>query len=181
MDPVTRTIGTATVVALTDGEGLFYQPLRDAFPDVPDETWDRSAAVDPQAHAPDGGWRLQFRCFGVRLPDDRVILVDAGIGPVDSPAAAWAPVPGVLPAHLEAAGINPGQVDTVVLTHLHTDHIGWAVVRDGEDGRRPYFANARYVLQQAELVGNLDDQPESGGGTDRAASRQCAVIHCGWR
>jgi glyoxylase-like metal-dependent hydrolase (beta-lactamase superfamily II) len=151
MDPATRTIGTATVVALTDGTGLFYQPVREAFPDVPEETWLRAAALDPVAHATNGQWRMQFHCFGVRLPDDRVILVDAGIGPADSPAAAWAPVPGDLPARLDAAGISPEQVDTVVLSHLHTDHVGWAVVRDGAGERTPYFANARYVLQKAEL------------------------------
>jgi glyoxylase-like metal-dependent hydrolase (beta-lactamase superfamily II) len=35
-------------------------------------------------------------------------------------------------------------VDTVVLTHLHTDHIGWAVVGT------PYFPNATYLLQRAD-------------------------------
>src|SRR5262245_13313892 len=120
MDPATRTIGSATVVALTDGTGLFFQRVREAFPDVPEQTWIRAAALDPVAHAAAGEWRLHFHCFGVRLPDDRVILVDAGIGPADSPAAAWAPVPGDLPAQLAAAGISPAQVDTVVLSHLHT-------------------------------------------------------------
>jgi glyoxylase-like metal-dependent hydrolase (beta-lactamase superfamily II) len=44
-------------------------------------------------------------------------------------------------------------VDTVVLTHMHTDHIGWAVER-GE----PYFRNARYVMQRAEVdaIGRLN-------------------------
>jgi len=51
-------------------------------------------------------------------------------------------------------------VRTVVLTHLHTDHIGWAVTSASERSSeasdavgmtaRPYFRNARYLLQRAE-------------------------------
>jgi glyoxylase-like metal-dependent hydrolase (beta-lactamase superfamily II) len=39
-------------------------------------------------------------------------------------------------------------VDTVVLTHLHADHCGWAVTQGGE----PLFPNARYVLHRDELA-----------------------------
>jgi glyoxylase-like metal-dependent hydrolase (beta-lactamase superfamily II) len=178
MSPATRTIGTATVVALTDGGGLFFKPLHEAFPGVPDETWHRAARLDPAAQAADGAWHLRFRCFGVRLPDSRMILVDAGIGPADSPAAAWAPVPGELPAALEAAGIDANQVDTVVLTHLHTDHVGWAVVRDGGGIRTPYFANARYVLQKAELeaVSTINPRLDEALIAPLRASEQLSIV-----
>lgn len=58
-------------------------------------------------------------------------------------------MPGALPASLAAAGIEPSEADTVVLTHLHTDRVGWAVV--GGEQTRPFFPNAAYLLQQAEL------------------------------
>jgi glyoxylase-like metal-dependent hydrolase (beta-lactamase superfamily II) len=151
MGHVVRTIGTTTVYALTDAAGFFFQPSREAFPDVADAMWERAARLDPEAHAPEGTWWLQFRCFAVRLDDGRMILVDTGIGPADSPAAAWAPVPGVLPDRLADAGITPDDIDTVVITHLHTDHVGWSVVGDSQATRCPYFPNARYLLQRAEL------------------------------
>jgi glyoxylase-like metal-dependent hydrolase (beta-lactamase superfamily II) len=44
--------------------------------------------------------------------------------------------------------IPPDEVDVVVLTHMHSDHIGWAV--DGQAGT-PYFGNARYLMQRAEI------------------------------
>jgi glyoxylase-like metal-dependent hydrolase (beta-lactamase superfamily II) len=140
---VTRT--GPIVIALEDGAGPFFQPRQRAFPQATAEHWRRADALDPGSVGPAGEWLLRFRCFAIRLDDGRVVLVDAGIGPVDSPAASWAPVPGRLPQELAAAGLDPAEVHAVVLTHLHTDHVGWAVT-----GTRPFFPNARYLLQQAE-------------------------------
>jgi glyoxylase-like metal-dependent hydrolase (beta-lactamase superfamily II) len=134
------------VIPLEDAEGPFFEPRENAFPDVPAELWAEADRRDPGA-VRDGGWWLRFRCFALRPADGPVILVDTGIGSAASPARAWAPVPGHLPDSLAAAGIAPGDVDTVVLTHLHTDHIGWSV---GEDGA-PFFPDARYVVQRADL------------------------------
>ncbi|WP_091102985.1 MBL fold metallo-hydrolase [Micromonospora citrea] len=147
--PPRRTLGSITVTALTDGEGPFFQPREEAFPDATGEHWRAADRRDPGAVTADGRWWLPFRSFAIRAGDGPVTLVDAGIGPADSPAASWAPVPGRLPAELAAAGIDPADVRTVVLTHLHSDHIGWAVT--GSPGT-PYFPNADYVLQRAELA-----------------------------
>ncbi|MFD0367539.1 MBL fold metallo-hydrolase [Streptomyces sp. NPDC059071] len=141
-------VGPYTVIALADGEGPFFSPRAEAFPDATAEQWAAADRLDPGALDADGRWWLPFRAFAIRS-DQGVTVVDAGIGPVDSPAASWAPVPGVLPASLAAAGIEPSDVDSVVLTHLHTDHVGWAVV--GGEQARPFFPNAEYLLQQAEL------------------------------
>ncbi|GAA4688915.1 MBL fold metallo-hydrolase [Phytohabitans rumicis] len=141
--PLTRTVGPATIVAMQDGEGPFFQPREEAFPQATAEQWRRADERDPGAVTADGQWWLRFRCFAVRH-GDRVTMVDTGIGPADSLAASWAPVPGRLPEELAAAGIDPADVDTVVITHLHTDHIGWAVVGT------PYFPNATYLIQRAD-------------------------------
>ncbi|WP_406638735.1 MBL fold metallo-hydrolase [Amycolatopsis sp. WGS_07] len=83
----------------------------------------------------------------------RTVLVDAGFGPRPSGephlpqhsreqlhpvvSAVEAEDTGGLPAALAEAGVAREDVDTVVLTHLHADHIGW-VAPNGE----PYFPNA---------------------------------------
>ena len=149
--PLIRRAGTATVIALEDGVGTFFRPREEVFPKASAADWARADALDPGAVTPDGQWLLRFRCFAIRLDSGETLLVDAGIGPAGSPAAAWAPVPGRLPEELAAVTIDREAVSAVVLTHLHTDHIGWAVVGDGE-APRPYFPNARYVLQRAEVA-----------------------------
>ncbi|MGW1954455.1 MBL fold metallo-hydrolase [Streptomyces sp. NPDC001920] len=146
--PPSLQVGPYTVIALADGAGPFFSPRSEAFPDATAEQWAAADQFDPGALDADGRWRLQFRAFAIRS-ERGVTLVDAGIGPADGPAASWAPVPGELPASLAAAGVEPSEVDTVVLTHLHTDHVGWAVV--GGEQARPFFPNAEYLLQQAEL------------------------------
>lgn len=49
-------------------------------------------------------------------------------------------------AALSAAGYTPDQVDVVVLTHMHGDHIGGMTMEDGS----PTFPNARYVTGRVE-------------------------------
>lgn len=74
---------------------------------------------------------------------DRVILIDTGIGG-DRMMGNDA---GRLLANLKAAGIEPKDVDAVVLTHAHPDHC-WALMAD--DGTRN-FPNAQIYLTQADL------------------------------
>ncbi|MGI8692373.1 MAG: MBL fold metallo-hydrolase [Geodermatophilaceae bacterium] len=138
-------VGDLEVLAFCDGTGSFFESRSTAFPAATPESWRAADELDPGSVDRDGAWQLRFRMFGLRLPDGRVMLVDAGIGPADSPARSWTPVPGALPQLLAAAGVSRSSVDTVILTHLHSDHVGWAVV-DGE----PYFPAAQYVLQRSE-------------------------------
>jgi glyoxylase-like metal-dependent hydrolase (beta-lactamase superfamily II) len=153
---VVERFGRYEVIALLDASGPFrLSSAADAFPDATPEDWRRAGRVDPEAFGADGAWRLAFRCFAIRRPGGRFVLVDAGVGPAQSPAASWAPVPGRLPDLLPVAGIDRGDVDTVVLTHLHADHVGWSVLPDGE----PLFPAARHVVQRHEVA-----EVESQGG-----------------
>ncbi|HCM5774641.1 TPA: MBL fold metallo-hydrolase [Klebsiella variicola subsp. variicola] len=53
--------------------------------------------------------------------------------------------------NLRAAGVNPEDVTLVLLTHLHTDHVGWNTVWQ-DDRWVPLFPNARYLCSAKELT-----------------------------
>ena len=60
---------------------------------------------------------------------------------------------------LAAHGIGPEDIDFVMCTHLHSDHIGWNTRL--ENGRWvPTFPNARYVFSEKELVAWRDEGHE---------------------
>ena len=59
-----------------------------------------------------------------------------------------------MPEGLSALGIAPSDVGTVVLTHLHEDHVGWVLGRAG----LPLFANAQHVVQATEVRAVADDR-----------------------
>jgi glyoxylase-like metal-dependent hydrolase (beta-lactamase superfamily II) len=134
-------------VALLDTFGPFFVTRDVAFPDATPTDWRRAERVDPGAFGPDRTWNLDFHCFVIRHADGRIALIDTGVGPVGSPASSWAPVPGRLVDALTAAGVDPQDVNVVVLTHLHEDHYGGSVDLAGV----PMFPNARYVVQQEEI------------------------------
>jgi glyoxylase-like metal-dependent hydrolase (beta-lactamase superfamily II) len=151
----TRTVGSLEVVALLDAFGPFFVTRDVAFPDATPLDWRRAERVDPGAFGPDDIWNLDFHCFVIRHPDGRIALIDTGVGPVGSPASSWAPVPGRLLDALTSAGVDPQDVDIVVLTHLHEDHYGGSVDLSGE----PIFPNARYVVQQEEVSSLVPGDP----------------------
>lgn len=77
-------------------------------------------------------------------------------------------------ADLAAAGFPREDVDTVICTHLHFDHVGWnTMLVDGE--WVPTFPNARYVLCRDEWAHWSSSTPKGAGGSGYAATLDDAV------
>ena len=144
----TLTVGAVEVTAVRDVVADFPDPLADAFPGVGAAAWAPYRRRYPGVFDGDDRWRLRVWCFVVRT-GDRVVLVDTGVGGPGAPGASWIGTPGRLPGELAAAGVGLDEVDLVVLTHLHLDHIGWNLAEDG-GSPRPLFPRARYLVQRSD-------------------------------
>jgi glyoxylase-like metal-dependent hydrolase (beta-lactamase superfamily II) len=117
-----------TVDTLLDSEGSFAT-VHEAFP-----------AVDS-----DERWVLPFNCVLVR-DAGTTVLIDTGVGPKPR---SFMPEPDAhLIDELARHGVAPQDVDVVVHTHLHVDHVGW-------DGA---FPNARYVVHEDDWAFFMTDE-----------------------
>ncbi|MEX2455009.1 MAG: MBL fold metallo-hydrolase [Rhodospirillaceae bacterium] len=93
---------------------------------------------------------FSFQSFVIETPR-LTILVDGCIGEdKDRPGRAhWHRRKWPWMANLAAAGFRPEDIDVVMCTHLHIDHVGWNTQL--KDGRWvPTFPNARYVFSETE-------------------------------
>ena len=134
----TVTIGSVAITALLDAP--FLQNPKVLTPEHADDL----AAEYRDALDARGLFLGAITCYLIRSAG-QLILVDTGIGPRKRPGFPA----GHLDDALRAAGVRPDEIDVVVHTHLHTDHIGWNTY-DADDGRPAiFFPNARFVIQQA--------------------------------
>lgn len=98
---------------------------------------------------------IDIRTSYVNIPlintGKELILIDVGGGP------NWQPNAGKLVDNLRAAGYQPEEVDKVVLTHGHPDHI-WGLIDEFDDA--PRFPNATYFISEREWNFWTSDEAE---------------------
>lgn len=95
---------------------------------------------------------------------DRLVLVDTGAGAFFGPGAG-----GQLVASLKSAGVEPTQINDVLITHIHTDHSGGLVDARGER----VFPNATIHVGKADLDFFLAPGNQQGvRGYDKAYFQQ---------
>src|SRR5438093_6332396 len=129
-------VGSVEIVSLSDGTLEF--DLCNFFPTIPEDHWRQYASHLTEEHKV----RFNLGSYLIRS-DGRTILVDTGLGPkpADAPDVPW----GRLMHDFQANGVRPDEVDMVVMTHLHRDHVGWNLLAQGQK-YVPTFPNARYWM-----------------------------------
>ncbi len=147
-------VGDVEVTALYDGAGLIRPEILHGAPPDRLAALMEDAGLDPKVGEP-----TAINAFLLNTGRN-LILVDAGGGTALGPRA------GLLPANLRASGYEPGQVDTVLLTHLHPDHV---LGLTGPDGMplfpnavaRPATAEADYWLSDERLASAPEQRKRS--------------------
>jgi glyoxylase-like metal-dependent hydrolase (beta-lactamase superfamily II) len=85
---------------------------------------------------------------------DKLVLFDTGMGT----SKAFGPTTGRQQKSMAEAGIKPGDIDAVVLSHAHIDHIGGIVGADDKS----LFPNAQFYIAQSDFDFWTDESKLSG-------------------
>lgn len=153
-----RKVGDVVVTAVNDG---FIDLPFAAFPGLADA--DATALLAAAFRPPVA--RTMVGCYLVQ-GGGRTVLIDTGAGTL------FGPTMGRLPANLQAAGVQPGDIDLILLTHAHGDHVG-GLTRDGA----AVFPKAQVAMAEAErsfwLDGDASAMPE--GKRDAFKGAQASV------
>ena len=162
------TLGDVTVTRLEEMHGPIMPPAA-FFPTIPESAWaEQSDALVPD-HLDEAGEMVQVAMQTWLLRSEgRTILIDTGVGNDKSrPAVAvWDQLHLDYLGTLAAAGVAPSEVDLVVNTHLHVDHVGWnTTLVDGV--WEPTFPNATYLMPRADFEHwNPKNNPNIAGGVN---------------
>jgi glyoxylase-like metal-dependent hydrolase (beta-lactamase superfamily II) len=136
-------LGSFECTAVSDGTFVyapphFPPPSTFLFINAPKEKLEPALGEHKLTSEQWGQWVSPYICLLVKT-EEHLVLADTG-------AQGLSPSTGKLLQNLHDAGIAPGDIDTVIITHVHPDHIGGNLDNQGE----PNFPNARYVMWKGE-------------------------------
>ncbi len=150
-------LGDYTIDCIVDNR--IFLDAGSVFGIIPKSIWSKLQTADENNLIP-----FDVNVFVAR-GHGRTIIFDAGLGDFleeRQQKLYGALQPSRLISGLAALGIDPAQVDTVVLTHLHWDHAGGAF-RRGAFGARLVFPNAAHYVHEWEWEdANHPDERTSG-------------------
>jgi glyoxylase-like metal-dependent hydrolase (beta-lactamase superfamily II) len=131
-------LGTFECMAVSDGTFTYHHPAPILFANAPKERLKQALHQN----------NLQLDQWEEWISDYICLLINTGIHLVlvDTGAGGLGPGTGKLLQNLGVEGITPGDIDVVIITHAHPDHIGGVVEGEG----KPSFPNARYVMWKDE-------------------------------
>ncbi|MFG2128172.1 MBL fold metallo-hydrolase [Streptomyces sp. NPDC048751] len=146
-------LGDVEILRIVEWQAPFA-PARDLVPGVGPEVWESNREwLAPDHWEPDTDRVVAALQTWVIRSAGRTVLVDTGVG--NGRERPGNPLfhqrQGDFPGRLAQAGVRPQDVDLVVNTHIHADHVGWNThAVEGDEAWQPTFPNARYLLPAAD-------------------------------
>ncbi len=156
-------LGNAVVTRVVEAQFDFRAAM---FPQTPIEAWqDNAELLVPNFFNPETQQcRVTMQSWVIEV-DGLTVVIDTGVGN-DRERPHMAPLEHLATdflGDLTAAGFDPKDVDVVINTHLHTDHVGWNTqLVDG--AWVPTFPNARYLMPEADYRFFSPDSPTTNDG-----------------
>jgi glyoxylase-like metal-dependent hydrolase (beta-lactamase superfamily II) len=144
-------LGDVEVIRVVEWQGAFIG-ARALVPDAPAELWqDNEGWLAPDHWEPGSDQVALALQTWVLRSAGRTVLIDTAVGngrerPGMPRFHHWQ---GDFLGGLARAGVRPEDVDVVVNTHIHADHVGWNT-KDAAGEWVPTFPNARYLLPAAD-------------------------------
>jgi glyoxylase-like metal-dependent hydrolase (beta-lactamase superfamily II) len=146
-------LGDVTVTRVKEYYGSVEMSPADFFPDSTGRDWEANKDwISPDFWDPATNTCISAIQTWVLRSEGRTILVDTGVGNhKERPyAAVWSRRDTAFLDNLAVAGVQPEDVDLVINTHLHIDHVGWNTRLDGRTWV-PTFPNATYLMPQRDF------------------------------
>ena len=142
-------VGDAAVIRV--GELDATSALQGLIPDLDRADLSRASWLTPRYIDETGRLKGSVQAF-VILIAGKVIIVDPGVGNEKNRTAVpdWNDLHTDFLDRLASTGVQPSDVDYVVNTHLHFDHVGWHT-RLVDGVWQPTFPAARYVMSANEF------------------------------
>ncbi|MGC9437392.1 MBL fold metallo-hydrolase [Streptomyces sp. WG5] len=149
----TITLGDVTLTRVREYFGPVDMTPETFFPDSPERAWEEHRTLLVPDFL-DDDTRIVNSAIQTWLlrSEGRTILVDTGVGNhKERPyAPVWSRMDTGFLDNLARAGVRPEDVDIVINTHLHIDHVGWNTYLDGRTWV-PTFPNATYLMPKADF------------------------------
>jgi glyoxylase-like metal-dependent hydrolase (beta-lactamase superfamily II) len=149
----TITLGDITVTRIREYYGPVDMTPETFFPDSPATAWEEHRAMLVPEFL-DDETRIVNSAIQTWLlrSEGKTILVDTGVGNhKERPyAPVWSRMNTGFLDNLARAGVRPEDVDIVINTHLHIDHVGWNTYLDGRTWV-PTFPNATYLMPKDDF------------------------------
>nr|WSX48010.1 MBL fold metallo-hydrolase [Streptomyces sp. NBC_00974] len=143
--------GDVEVIRVVEWQEAFA-PARALVPESGAETWKSNEDwLAPDHWEPDSDRAVVALQTWVLRSGGRTVLVDTGVGNGrERPGSPrFHHRQGDFLGGLAQAGVRPQDVDVVVNTHVHGDHVGWNTV-GVDEGWEPTFPNAQYLIPAAD-------------------------------